>query len=58
MSDGKLALRNMWFRNMVTNEVLEITVEGSDGPVCGLVHKISELVLSSVNWEQLEGSSS
>ena len=54
MSDGKLALRNMWFRNKVTNEVMEITIEGSESVVLAFADEIRRLVLAS--WVQVEAS--
>lgn len=51
MSDGKLASRNMWFRNKVTDEVMEITIEGSEAVVKAFAAEIRRLVLAS--WVQV-----
>ena len=55
MSDeGKLTKRNLAFRNKFSNDVLRISIEGSDVSVIRMYHWIRESVKLTVNWERIE----
>ena len=54
-SEGKLlAMRNLAFWNKVTNEVLQVSIEGDFEPVVLMFHRISRAVLKSEDWERME----
>ena len=55
--DDRLAMRNLAFHNKVTNEVLQVSIEGNFEPVVLMFHWIREAVLKSEDWERIEEES-
>ena len=50
-------MRNLAYRNRISNDVLRISIEGDDNPVILMFHWIREAVLKTDNWERIEEDS-
>ena len=50
-------MRNLAYRNKISNDVLRISIEGDDNPVILMFHWIREVVLRTVDWERIEEDS-
>ena len=50
-------MKNLVFRNQISNEVLKVSIEGDDAPVIRMFHWIREAVLRTDDWERIEEES-